>query len=187
MKLRFCKSKIDYWANRYTEFQRLAGRERENQVIELRCNIQQRGYLTRSELYKVAYWKTRNIFGRADLTLNNSENFIQEVTTQAFTSTDHWEKLTSLTRLEGIQEPTASAILHLYDKKQYPILDIHALWSVGLEWRRRTSYPFWPDYVEFCRGIASCKNVSMRSLDRALWRFSFETDKSALVDVVAEG
>ena len=177
MKLRFCKSEIDYWANRYTECQRPSGCEREKQVIGLRDDIQQQGYLTRSELHKVAYWKTRNIFGRADLTLQNSDNLIKEITTQAFTSTDDWEKLISLTRLEGIREPIASAILHLYDQGQYPILDIHALWSVGLEWETRTSYPFWPDYVQFCRDIASRNNISMRDLDRALWRFSFDHRK----------
>ena len=174
MELRFCESEIDYWADCYTDFQRPSGRERENQVIGLRDDIQQRSYLTRSELHKVAYWKTRNIFGRADLTLRNSENFIQEVTTQAFTSTDHWEKLISLTRLEGIREPTASAILHLYDEEQYPILDIHALGSVGLEWITRNAYPFWSDYVQFCREVANRNSVSMRELDRALWQFSFD-------------
>ena len=174
MKLRFCESEIDYWANRYREFQRPAGREREDLVIELRGDIQQRECLTRSELHKVAYWKTRNIFGRADLTLRNSEKFIQEVTTQAFTGTDDWEKLISLTRLEGIQQPTASAILHLYDNGKYPILDIHALYSAGWAWKKRTSYPFWPEYVQGCRNIANRNSVSMRHLDRALWRFSFE-------------
>ena len=174
MRLRFCESEIDHWANRYTERQREENRIREQHLIDIRCDVLDRGSLTRAELHKVAYWKTKNIFGRADLTLENSDNFINEVTAQAFTSTDDWEKLISLTRLEGIREPTASAILHLFDEEAYPILDIHALWSVGLEWERRTSYPFWPDYVQFCRDIASRNNICMRHLDRALWRFSFD-------------
>ena len=180
MKLRFCESEIDHWSNRYTERQREKDRIKEQELIDLTPDVLRRGYLTRAELHKVAYWKTRNIFGRADLTLENSDNFIKEITTQAFTSTDNWEKLISLTRLEGIREPVASAILHLYDKGQYPILDIHALWSVGLDWKKRTSYPFWPEYVQFCRDIANRNNVSMRELDRALWKYSADYGKKGL-------
>ena len=174
MKLRFCESEIDYWANRYTEFQGTYYRETEEQIIGLRDDIQRRGYLTTDDLQRVAYWKSQR---RAGLTLENPDNFIKEITTQAFTATDDWTKLLTLIQLRGIREPTASAILHLFDESQYPILDIHALWSVGLAWETRTSYPFWPGYVAFCRDIASRNNISMRHLDRAFWRFSFDHSK----------
>ena len=169
MRLRFCESDIDNLKNGYTAFQKACYRVREQQVIGLRDDIQRRGYLTKDDLHTVAYWKSHR---RAALTLENSDNFIKEVTTQAFTSTDDWEKLISLIRLEGIREPTASAILHLCDKRQYPILDIHALWSAGLEWKKRTKYPFWLEYIEFCRDIADRNGIDMRKLDRALWFYS---------------
>ena len=175
MRLRFCESEIAYWANIYTEYQTTKGQTREQQVIGFRDGIQERGYLTKDELHKVTYWKTRNIFGRADLTLDNRDGFIREITKQVFTPTDDEVKLLSLTQLQGVGEPTASAILHLYDKGQYPILDIHALWSVGLEWERRSSYPFWLEYVAFCRDIANRNRIKMRTLDRALWRYSYDS------------
>ena len=84
----------------------------------------------------------------------------------------------TLTQLRGIGEPTGSAILHLLDKEQYPLLDIHALWSVGMEWTARTSYPFWLDYIEFCRDTADENDVSMRDLDRALWKYSSDYGKT---------
>ena len=177
MRLRFCESEIDYWANIYTEYQTTRGQAREQQVIGLQDGIQNRGYLTKDELHKVTYWKTRNIFGRADLTLDNRDDFIEEITKQAFTSADDGVKLWSLTQLQGVGEPVASAILHLYDKKQYPILDIHALWSVGLEWEKRSMYPFWPEYVTFCRDIANRNGKDMRTLDRALWRYSYDSEE----------
>ena len=171
MKLRFCEAEIDNWVNRYMEFQGAYYRAKEQQVIEFRDEIQRQGYLTKDELHRVAYWKSHR---RAALTLENPDNFIKEITRQAFTFTDDWEKLLSLTRLRGIREPTASAILHLYDKGQYPILDIHALWSAGLERKKRTSYPFWLEYIEFCRDIANQNRIEMRTLDRALWRYSYD-------------
>ena len=169
MNLRFPESNIGYWANQYTERQRERNRIREQELINLKPEVLRRGYLTIEELHKIARWKSPR---RAALTLENTDAFIEEITERAFTATDNWTKLLTLTQLQGIGQPTASAILHLYDKEPYPILDIHALWSVGLPWERRTSYPFWLDYIEFCRDTANQNSVSMRDLDRALWKYS---------------
>ena len=179
MRLRFSESDINDLANGYTEYQESKGvhyREREEQVIGFRDDIQGRGCLTKYELYKVADWKL-SVYGEdaAELTSKNPDGLIQVTTRQAFTSTDHWEKLMYLTELRGIGQSTASAILHLYDEGQYPILDIHALWSAGLEKKKRTSYPFWLEYIAFCRDIANRNGVDMRTLDRALWFYSYDS------------
>ena len=175
MKLRFPESQIGYWASRYTERQREKNRIKEQELIDLKPDVLRRGYLTKDELNKIARWKSPR---RAALTLDNDNDFIKEVTESAFTATDDWTKLLTLTQLQGIGQPTASAILHLYDEGQYPILDIHALWSVGLPWKKRVSYPFWQEYVEFCRDTANRNNVSMRELDRALWKYSADYGKT---------
>ena len=169
MNLRFPESEIPYWANRYTERQREENRMREQHLIDLRCDVLVRGYLTKQELHTIARWKSPR---RAALTLENTDTFINEITEGAFTATDPWTKLLTLTQLRGIGQPTASAILHLYDEGAYPILDIHALWSIGRQWKKRVSYPFWLDYIELCRDIANRNSVSMRDLDRALWKYS---------------
>jgi len=175
MELRFCESEIDYWADRYTEFQCPDGREREEQVIGFRCDIQGRGPLTQYHLYKVADW-VLSVYGGStvDRASRNPPTLIEVTTRQAFTATDDWEKLMTLTELRGIGQTTASAMLHLYDKGQYPILSGRALWSVGDS--QRDYYPewLWLKYIKFCRDIANRNSVSMRHLDRALWRFSFD-------------
>ncbi len=175
MKLRFSASEISYWAGRYTERQREKDQMKEQYLVDLKSKIQERGHLTKEELHKIARWKSHR---RAKLTLENTGDFIKDITKSAFTATDDWAKLLTLTQLQGVGEPTASAILHLFDNGQYPLLDIHALWSVGLEWRTRGSYPFWLEYIEFCREIANKNNVSMRELDRALWKFSSDYGKT---------
>ena len=180
MRLRFCESKIDYWANIYTEYQTPEGQERENQVIEFQDGIQERGHLIRYELYKVAEW-VLSVYGEstADPTLENPDTLIQVTTRQAFTSTGDLEKLQSLTQsgLKGIGQTTASAVLHLYDNGQYPILSKRALWSVGE--RGRDYYPpwLWLRYIEFCRDIANRNGRDMRTLDRALWRYSYDSEE----------
>ena len=177
MNLRFAESEIGYWTNRYTERQRAKDRTKEQQLIDLKDDVQSRGYLTKDELHEIARWKSTR---RAALTLENTDTFITEITKSTFTAKDDWAKLLILTLLRGVKEPTASAILHLYDDGDYPLLDIHAIWSVGLPWEKRTSYPFWTEYIEFCRDIANRNNVSMRELDRALWKYSSDHGKNGL-------
>ena len=178
MNLRFPESEIGYWANRYTERQREKDRIKEQELIDLKPEVLRRGYLTKDDLYELARWKSTR---RAKLTLENTDDFIKEITEKAFTAKDDWTKMLTLTQLRGIGEPTGSAILHLLDKGQYPLLDIHALWSVGMEWTARTSYPFWLDYVQFCRDIANRNGVSMRDLDRALWKYSSDYGKTGIL------
>ena len=178
MRLRFSESEIDDLATRYTECQHEANREREEQLIGWREKILRRGSLTKYELYTVARWKLC-VYGEdaAEPTLENPDHKIEITTKQAFTSRDDWEKLLYLTQLQGIGQSVASAILHLYDKEQYPILDIHALWSAGRKFRQRNSYPFWPEYIAFCRDIANRNQKTMRTLDRALWRYSYDSQE----------
>ena len=75
--------------------------------------------------------------------------------------------------LKGVGEPVASAILHFYDKDDYPILDKYALCTLGIN-HPKVKYDalFWQEYVDFCREKAYDHGVSMRILDRALWKYS---------------
>ncbi|MCG9128643.1 hypothetical protein JT359_13680 [Candidatus Poribacteria bacterium] len=171
MELRFSESEITYWTDQYLIHQRDEEALREQQLVELIDIIQDRGHLIKEELYKIAYWKSPR---RSKLVYDNSEESVIEITTSAFSSKDNDDKLNELTKLSGIGEPIASAILHFYDEGMYPILDIHALWASGLEWISRTTYPFWVEYVEFCRDLAVRNSVDMRTVDRALWRFSYD-------------
>ena len=120
MNLRFHESEIGYWANRYTERQRGKDRIKEQELIDLKPEVLRRVCLTKDELYELARWKSTR---RAKLTLENTEAFIKEITEKAFAATDDWTKMLTLTQLRGIGEPTGSAILHLLDKGQYPLLD----------------------------------------------------------------
>ena len=81
MKLRFSESEISYWANRYTERQREKDRIREQHLIDLRCDVLVRGYLTKQELHTIARWKSPR---RAALTLENTDDFIKEIAERAF-------------------------------------------------------------------------------------------------------
>ena len=174
MKLRFPESEIGLWANEYMKDLSEGERNMEQRLIDLKDKVQERKYLKRNELFQIAEWKLQAFarFNQAELTLKNCEEEVIEITKKTFAEKDDSLKLKYCVELHGVGEPVGSVILHLFDNNRYPILDKHALWSAGLPWEDRTSYPFWLDYVKFCREKATKNNVCMRSLDRALWKYS---------------
>ena len=170
------KKEINDWAKRYSENQTGAQKLVEEYLIGLKKTVKARktaeaprGYLLYDELYDLVYWKLK----RSRWIHKNSKAFVKNVTSEAFRLDDDWEKLKKLKALHGVRESVASAILHLCDQKEYPILDQHALRSVYID-HNEVYYEsqFWQKYVDFCRAEAKRFDVSMRTLDRALWKYS---------------
>ena len=97
MNLRFPESEIGYWANRYTKRQREKDSVKEQELIDLTPNVLRRGYLTKQESHTIARWKSHR---RAALTLENTDDFIKEITERAFAATDDWTKLLTSTQFK---------------------------------------------------------------------------------------
>ena len=176
------KQEILHWESLYTEGQSERRQRQEQAVIDIKENVRSRetsetpgGYLLTSELREMARWKHRALPSHID---NNPTGHVEQITAEAFSLDDDWEKLKKLISyhggLHGVRQSVASVILHLYDPKKYPILDHHALRSVRIteEYVSGPEYPFWQEYVDLCRAKAKCYDVSMRAIDRALWKYS---------------
>lgn len=155
-------------------------------VIGFEKNVSERGYLRKAELRQMGQWKDHRLPSKLD---PNPPGRIEHVTGEAFRLNDDWEKLEKLTDIEGVGESVASVILHLYnpDPKKYPILDKHALRTIGID-NQKVNYdePFWRKYVKFCREKAECHGVCMRTLDRALYKFSESGAAFALKTITPE-
>ncbi len=54
MRLRFSETDINYWANRYTQYQTADNREREEYLINLQDEIKEGRHLTQAELHTLA-------------------------------------------------------------------------------------------------------------------------------------
>lgn len=170
------------WEARYIDGQTEKRQRQEQDVIDIKENVRSRetsetpgGYLLKDELLAMGKWKHRALPFHID---KNPPGHVEEITAEAFGLDDGWEKLEKLISyyggLQGVRQSVASVILHLYDRKKYPILDEHALRSVEIEeeYVHGPEYPFWQEYVNLCREKAECYDVSMRTLDRALWKYS---------------
>ena len=137
-------------------------------VEQLVADVQQRGRLTKAELALVGEWKSPRIRPRL---AQNSEELIREVTRIALETRSVSVAVHVLQALAGVGMPVASTILHWFHRDPFPILDWRAAWSMGFE-PQAYSLVFWESYVETARSLSSSWGVDMRTLDRALWKFS---------------
>lgn len=172
------QQEILHWESLYTEGQSERRQRQEQAVIDIKIAVRARqtletpgGYLLKDELQEMGKWKHRALPFHID---KNPPCHVEAITAEAFRLDDDWAKLMKLTALHGVRQSVASVILHLYDPKKYPILDEHALRSVEIEEAdvHGPKYPFWQEYVDRCRAQAEHHDVSMRTLDRALWKYS---------------
>ena len=140
----------------------------------LKANIDTRGYLTKAELRKIAYWKSPRSAGYME---KNSDDYIQAISRIALTAREERIRIEVLTLLDGVHWPTASVVLHFFHKDQYPIVDFRALWSVSMDVPDPYRFGVWWEYVEYCRMVATRSHLTMRQLDQALWQYSKENQK----------
>ena len=132
--------------------------------------IRRQRRLEKPDLLALAWWKTPRSRRRVAA---NSAAFVEAVTRTALTTADERLRIEELTRLSGVGWPTASVILHFCHRDPYPILDVRALWSLGVEKPpSRYGFDLWWDYTRACRRLAKRAGCSMRTLDRALWWYS---------------
>lgn len=143
----------------------------EKELEKLRPKVIKRGYLLKSELQQIAYWKAPRSSGHSR---SNPDDYVQEISSFSFQAKTERSRIETLSLLDGVSWPTASVILHFCHSDPYPIIDFRSLWSVSLEVPSQYGFELWWCYTEFCRGIAQKNHVDMRTLDRALWQYSKE-------------
>ncbi|MCH8261699.1 MAG: hypothetical protein IIA77_01435 [Proteobacteria bacterium] len=168
MNLRFPESQIIEIAKRYND-------PLDDKVMSFKETIQTKGYIDKDQLKLVAKWKAPRSAGRIE---NNTDSYIKEITSFAFSAKDERSRIEILTILSGVAWPTASVLLHLYHKDKYPILDFRALWSANSLIQNQYNFGFWEEFISFCREIAVRNQTSMRTLDRAMWQYSKENQKA---------
>jgi len=161
--LRFPADEIAAWAARYDAS---IDAEVEGEVGPF---MRREGYLTRDHFLTLARWKSPR---PGPLCARNEPGFVETVTRAAVATTDERFRIEVLRLLQGVDWPTASAILHLGSTEPYPLLDVRALWSLGHDTKPPYTFDLWWAYTTFTRGLAEAQGVSMRTLDRALWKFS---------------
>ena len=168
-RLRFDEGEIAAWAARFPD-----DGEGDGPANCIRALAQARGHLTRPEFLQLCAWKSVRTKPRCR---KNSARKIETLTRAAFATPDEALKIDLLRLLEGVEWPTASTILHFCDARPYPILDYRALWSLGYAKPPRYTMEFWLAYLAFTRELAARLELTIRTVDKALWQYSKEKQR----------
>jgi hypothetical protein len=162
---------LQHWAARYSYADATA-------IETIGASAGRRGWYTRDEFLTLMLWKTQRT---KSLCPQNTESDVVEATRLALATADERLRIKALLELRGIAFPTASTLLHFALPDSYPILDVRAIWSLGIDQRPRFySFEFWWDYVQTCRSLAREAGVPLRTLDRALWQYAKEHQPSTV-------
>jgi hypothetical protein len=163
-KLRFNKKAIRDWAERYPV-------EYDAEIEKIIApQVKARGYFLREEFIRLCLWKTPRSQSKV---ASNPADYFVAVTRTALSTPSERLCIEVLTLLNGVRWPTASVVLHFCHADPYPILDVRALWSLGVEASAVVyNFEFWSAYTQYCRKLTAEVNVTMRELDRALWQYS---------------
>ena len=175
MRLRYAsKSEILKWSKKYKPDEGIC--KLEKKLIEMKPTVEQQGFLKIDELKTLVKWKSER---RYALIKDNNNGDVEHITKCAFLVKDERARIEILTCLRGVAFPIASAILHFFHEDPYPILDFRAPWSIGFEEKEiKYSFKFWERYMKRCRKLTSESGIKcMRTLDRALWKYSDENQK----------
>jgi hypothetical protein len=127
-------------------------------------------YLTRADLVWLGEWKTPRIRPRI---ARNTPAGVRGVTAAAFLVRDEAQRLRLLTALPGVGLALASVVLHFAEPGRYPVFDVRvqaALRRLGFRRPFAATPGGWVRYVDCLRALARRYRVSLRTLDKALWR-----------------
>ncbi|WKA26356.1 hypothetical protein [Bradyrhizobium roseum] len=141
-----------------------------------------RGDYSRQHFDTIFKWKTRNR-GKSRPQKNKTVT-IKRALKLAVDSVDIPSMaLKSLVRLEGVGVPVASAIMAAIFPERFTIIDFRALEALGAKSFSTSSINRYLEYVSYCVALSAEWSMSLRELDRALWKWSEKQDAGLLQPV----
>ncbi len=134
-----------------------------------------RGFLEFMEFLKIGLWKSVRQKNRY---LKNKA-IVEKITKEAFLEQDEMKKMQILCdNLEGVDIPTASAILSIVYPEKYPVIDIRCLQTLAENgFSIKTTPPnvkIWLQYLGIIRDLAKEFEVTPRDVDMALFAWHAE-------------
>ncbi len=153
---------IDDWAEHYDK-------DYDTKVLnEIAPQVRERGYYDRQDLLDVGRWKAR---GRTQSSLkDNTDKEIRDITRMALEAELPYQHRI-LTLLKGVQRPTASALLMVWDKDRHTVIDVNAIQSLFDHREIKTLHPSYMDYLKVCQEISRRCDRPLRKVDRALYEY----------------
>lgn len=171
---------INKWAGLYSRKYRdadLSIQEMMRSAVERGTKGHSIGHLRRNELLEIGRWKSSGRRNDRHF-ISNREIDVIEISHKAFADENMkpFGRLKHLTILNGVEIPTASAIMHFAFPETYPVIDVRALNTLGIK-ASSISPRLWYTYQKNCCDWADEYDVDLRTLDRALWQYDKDQKK----------
>lgn len=178
------KEEILKWNERYDKEEDLY-----NKVEgEIGDNLRKRNFLTKEELAEIIKWKFQGrLLGRQKRILNFiqdiSEEEIQRVTREAFSTNNDKYRLEKLITLKGIGIALASVILAFYDPKKYYVYDIHVydeIFNTDAKTRPNNMFSdtkYFFNILEKIRKMSEEYDLPARIIEKALFKKNLEKNR----------
>ena len=169
--LRINRTFVRRWSELYTSSQSPTERDAEATLFDqIGPAVRSRGFYARDEFLAVVRWKNSRGTGYAS---RNDADAIEEITRTALSAPQRFQ-LRYLDLLEGVGVPVASALLTVWDPDGYTVVDWRAVevLRAGGALPAGPGVPDYWDYLSVCVTIARRLDVSLRQLDRSLWKYS---------------
>jgi hypothetical protein len=128
------------------------------------------GECSRAHLQTIFKWKTKDR-GKSRIA-RNSDAEIEDALRLTILAKEPRSGLAVLTGLYGVDIPVASAIATAIHPDRYTVIDRRALETLG--YKGAANMPLYLEYLAYCTALATDWNMSLRTLDRALWQWSSE-------------
>ena len=144
-------------------------------LVERLSHICKSKTVTRSEFLAMCRWKSPRAVKHYS---KNHTKSIQEAVGAALSTRSERGRLALLTGLKGVNVPMASAILMLTNPKRYGVIDIRVwqlLYALGSVTSKPSGKGFsfnnWYHYLQKLRYFAKKHRVSVRTVERTLFRY----------------
>lgn len=127
---------------------------------------------SRKNFETIFAWKTKNR-GKSRIQ-NNDDERIESVLRKVVESNGEppSASIEALTSLSGVGVPVASAVMAAIFPERFTVIDFRALDALGANEYSTTSIEEYLKYTSYCKNLAAEWHLSLRDLDRALWKWS---------------
>ena len=165
--LRFPTTEISKWASKYPQ-------DDDDGPLTAGKKIREGDY-SRSNLETIVRWKSPRRLG---LIGRNTDSEIADALRLALSAQEIRSAFGVLMGLRGVGAPMASAILTAMDETKYTVIDYRALDALGVPDFDTNVNFYLLHYLPECKRLATEAQVSLRTLDRALWSWSKQNRRS---------
>jgi hypothetical protein len=135
-------------------------------------------FLKLENLVAIGRWKSPRAIHHYE---SNDNKRVTQITRHSFAEKSENARIESLLRskggLKGVGYPVASTILHFAFPDRYAIMDFRVIRSLDWEQPSTYTFDFWQCYCQELKGIADRCVLTLREVEKALWKYDKEQSK----------